>query len=108
VNKVLNSTNLLVFLVGNIRMNTTCSNILDHILDVLLGLCPECVAEVHNSFANLGYNHEHGSDRRHVEVSTQPQVDRWWWYTACVVNDRLRDCADKVQDGIKVRGLCKS
>jgi hypothetical protein len=31
-----------------------------------------------------------------VEVSTQPQVDRWWRCAACVVNDRLRGCADKV------------
>jgi hypothetical protein len=37
-------------------------------------------------------------------VSTQPQVDRWWWCAACVVNDRLRGCADKAQDGIKSEG----
>jgi hypothetical protein len=47
---------------------------------------------------------KHRSDRRHVEVLTQPHVNRWWWCTACVVNDRLRGCADKVQDGIKFKG----
>jgi hypothetical protein len=42
---------------------------------------------------------KHRSDRRHVEVSTQPHVDRWWWCAACVVNDRLQGCADKFKMG---------
>jgi hypothetical protein len=33
-------------------------------------------------------------------VSTQPQVDRWWRCAACVVNDRLQGCADKVREGL--------
>jgi hypothetical protein len=35
---------------------------------------------------------------------TQPHIDRWWRCAACVVNDRLRGCADKVQDGIESEG----
>jgi hypothetical protein len=47
-----------------------------------------------NKHGNMRKERRHGSDRRHVEMLTQPQVDRWWWCAACVVNDRLWGCAD--------------
>jgi hypothetical protein len=31
-----------------------------------------------NKHKDMRNEKRHGSDRRHVEVSTQPYIDRWW------------------------------
>jgi hypothetical protein len=51
-----------------------------------------------NKHKDMWKGWKHGRVRGRMEVSTQPQVDRWWWCAACVMNDRLQGCADRVQD----------